>query len=88
MTVGYQIPEHILMPELKKKRRLKDHFDPDLTHILVDRSFIMDTHIPGLSGRCFIIGSVHKNTGFWKMHRSAYRVQLPGQIRLCKILCI
>ena len=22
-------------------------------------------------------GSVHKNTGFWKMHRSAYRVQLP-----------
>ena len=37
----------------------------------------MDTHIPGLSGRCFIVGSVHKNTGFWKMHRSAYRVQLP-----------
>ena len=57
MTVGYQIPEHILTTELKK-RRLKDHFDPDLTHILVDRSFIMDTNIPGLSGRRFIIESI------------------------------
>ena len=57
MTVGYQIPEHILTTELKK-RRLKDHFDPDLTHILVDRSFIMDTNISGLSGRRFIIESI------------------------------
>ena len=50
-----------MKPELKKKRRLRDHFDPDLTHILVDRSFIMDTHIPGLSGRCFIIGRLLEN---------------------------
>ena len=59
--------------ELKKKgeRRLRDHFDPDLTHILVDRSFIMDTHIPGLSGRCFIIGSV------WRCHYFQIKIVEP-----------
>ena len=37
----------------------------------------MDILCPGLSGN-IVFRSVHKNTGFWKMHRSAYRVQLPG----------
>ena len=58
MSEDNQILEHILTTALKEERRLKDHFDPDLTHILVDRSYIMDTNISGLSGRRFIIESI------------------------------
>ena len=68
MSEDNQILEHILTTALKEERRLKVHFDPDLTHILVDRSYIIDTHNPGLSGRCFILLGVHKGRHRFKKH--------------------
>ena len=76
MTVSCQILGHIWQIKLKNRKMIRGSLCPGLFYCFLKGHSLWIFFVL-VYQEIYCFGSVHENTGFWKMHRSAYRVQLP-----------